>query len=319
VILSWPGSSVSVTFKGTAVKAILQSGGGWYKVILDGEVLSDLNLGNRPDKEILLADNLTDTIHTVELFKRNEALVGEGLFIKFSIYGNPHSLFHPPPADLRIEFIGNSITCGYGNLDSVKERGFSPATQDFWHSYSSIAGRNLHADVRGICWSGKGVYQNNTGDKIMTLPLLWEKAVPTLSHAWNHKSWIPHAVIINLGTNDFAIHRPDSTALEKSYAAFIQRILDEYGDIPIVLLDGPMLSDHWPLDTVTNKPVPTLSLVRQHLENLKRQFLDKGKKVHHLSLTPNSFERGYGADWHPNQLQHILNAREITDFLLTNP
>ena len=47
--------------------------------------------------------------------------------------------------DIKIEFIGDSITCGYG-IDEMNEKGyFSTATENFTKSYAYITAENLGA------------------------------------------------------------------------------------------------------------------------------------------------------------------------------
>jgi hypothetical protein len=67
----------------------------------------------------------------------------------------------------RIEFIGNSITCGYGVLSDSSNCHFSPQTEDAGMSYAAILSRRLHADYHLVAYSGKGMVRNY-GDKNKT-------------------------------------------------------------------------------------------------------------------------------------------------------
>ena len=54
---------------------------------------------------------------------------------------------------LKIEFIGDSITCGYG-VDEENPRGyFSTATENFTKTYAYLTAEKLNADYSAVCFS----------------------------------------------------------------------------------------------------------------------------------------------------------------------
>lgn len=330
-MFGWSGTSATLRFEGTAIKALVTKAPGasgidssWYKVILDGKESKEIAYKQfNSASEIVLAEGLAAGIHTVTFYKRTEIQNGSQGFRGFSVLGEP-ALPQPPKVSARrLEFIGNSITCGYGNLDSCKVStgswtvvncpGFTTSGEDHWHTYAAVAARALGADYQSLCWSGKGVFRNNAGSaNTPTIPQLWEHAQPLWSSAsavsvpkWDFKSWVPSAVVIDLGTNDFNYSTaPDSAAFENAYFDFLQRIRQEYGtSTPILLLDGPMLGDSYP------PGVNALTRLNQHLDNL---VVRMGGGVRHASLMPNqSTVWGVGADWHPNRRQNEFNAQEV--------
>lgn len=312
--LIWSGSSVTVAFKGTGCKAVLASPGSGYRILVDGREQGVLMPAGSADTLHVLAQGLTDAEHSVTLFKRTEVSVGIGVFRGFIVEG---VVLPPPPAPVRrIEFIGNSITCGYGALDSLKEHAFKSATEDHWVTYAALSARAFGAEHHAICWSGKGLFRNNTGDTLKTMPKLWELTDPTFPGDYWNFAWKPDVVVIDLGTNDFFLAPPpDSAAFVDTYVRFLAAIRGKYPKVPVVLLDGPMLSDYFPSDAA-GKPVPSLSLNRKYLRAIAAKAESaQASPTTTLSLTPNSASVGYGADWHPNQKQHLLNARELVAHL----
>jgi len=330
-IFAWSGVNASLSFEGTAVKALMErpsnaSGvdSSWYKVFVDGTFIKDIPYKDyNTATEILLAENLAAGTHSVMFYKRTEAQMGSQLFLGFSVLGSSTTKLNIPSR--RLEFIGNSITCGYGVLDSCVMNsssalegtclGFTTTSEDHYYSYAGVVARALGAEEQTLCWSGKGLYENlsdTPGSVNTTMPLLWDYAQPfanksdtSIAAGWDYSRYVPQAVVINLGTNDFGnSSNPPEKEFVDTYVAFIQRIKAEYGDsTPVVLLHGPMLGDSYPagrnVATTLEKYIDsTIAIV--------------GPTVHKLILSPNQILKwGVGADWHPNKSQNILNGAEL--------
>ena len=62
------------------------------------------------------------------------------------------------PSALKIEFLGDSITCGYGIDESDPAGSFSTSTENFSKTYAYLAAKSLNADYSAISFSGYGVY-----------------------------------------------------------------------------------------------------------------------------------------------------------------
>lgn len=122
--------------------------------------------------------------HEVTIYRNTEAQKGPVVFKGFDLGGGR---FVPPTRrPRRIEFIGDSIICGYGDEGKNATCPFEvevrtpkdaqgnpikgedgkpivvsvPVTENQYLSFSSIAARELDADAVTVCWSGKGVYKN---------------------------------------------------------------------------------------------------------------------------------------------------------------
>lgn len=313
---SWSGSGFQVSFEGTSCKARLSSTGAILAITVDNIARPPLDL-TRPVKDTLvdLASGLREGRHLVEVGKATEATVGTLLVGQILVEGKPSSL--PAAKNRRIQFVGNSITCGYGILDSVKEHGFSPATQDYFATFASLAAENLRAEAQTVCISGRGLARNYDRSTTGTLPSMYDRSgIEPDSRPWLHSRWKPDVVVVDLGTNDFATAPlPDSAKWESVWLEFLDLLRRRNGETPVVLANGPMLSDYWPQDSA-GKPLPALARVRTHLRNVAKAAKAKGfRSVTVLDLTPNSADRGYGADWHPNRAQAALNGQELTEHL----
>ena len=88
-VLSWPGSSVEVKFKGSYLKIEIEDSNeessinsNYYTILIDGQISSILKV-DKSIKEYMLAEGLEPEIHTVKFFKRTESFVGTTLIKGF--------------------------------------------------------------------------------------------------------------------------------------------------------------------------------------------------------------------------------------------
>lgn len=308
---AWSGSGAAIAFTGTSCAVHLQAQGGIFRVVVDGVERPVLDLRSSSDTLHVLASGLASGTHLVELRQKTEAQNCTSRFRGFRIDGAPATL--PPAPDRRIEFYGNSITCGYGILDSVASHPFSVLTEDEGRSFAAQAADALGAERRTVCWSGKGVVQNYGRDTVNpTLPKLHRQILPwDTQRLWNFSQWTPQVVVIDLGTNDFSTVAPDPVRFRAVYAALLDSLHASYPQARFVLVDGPMLSDGYPAG------LNALTTVKGHLDAVVATATSHGIAATHLSLSPQSDARGYGADWHPNLAQATLNGQELTAHLRT--
>jgi len=199
--LSWPGSSATINFTGTGVKALLkdQSGANYFKVIVDGRVLPDIQL-DTVKRLYTLVDGLPAGKHRLELFKRTEWTFGKTWLYQFELASNTAIAKAPATQKRKIEFYGNSITCGYAVLDTTgQDRGTAPF-EDNYLSYANITARHFNAEYSCIARSGIGVLISWFPQ---TMPEMYDLFDPTDKNSkWDFSRYTPEVVVINLFQND---------------------------------------------------------------------------------------------------------------------
>ncbi|HEX8825586.1 MAG TPA: GDSL-type esterase/lipase family protein, partial [Archangium sp.] len=232
----------------------------FVNVIVDGKTEATVEL-KRGDPQILKgARNLMKGEHTIEIVKRTDSAAGTVQFIGVSLQGI--MLDPPPPPEKRLEFIGDSVTCGYGNelrIDDPKYIGYRSKNQDISKAYGSLLGRRFNAEVFHTCLQGRGIYRDTAGDTNQALPPFYPRLFPDAddSPRWDFEQFVPDVIVINLGLNDFST--PDESGLptapsdpqafKDAYAAFIRELFMYYQTNPnlqIVCAVGPMLNDFYP-------------------------------------------------------------------------
>src|SRR6201999_692597 len=105
----------------------------------------------------IVINGLDNGNHHLELFKRTEWAMGQTWFYGFELGKEGKLLPASPTHKRKIEFYGNSITCGYAVLDTEgKDRGTAPY-EDGYLSYAAITARHYNAEFSSISKSGIGV------------------------------------------------------------------------------------------------------------------------------------------------------------------
>jgi lysophospholipase L1-like esterase len=152
----------------------------------------------------------------------------------------------PPPGSNRlIEVIGDSITCGYGDLGTMADLNDSDCfhLESHFDSYEAVAARALGAEVSTIAASGRGIVRNYAGDTGGTLPMIYAQTLTNLTlPRWDFHVE-PQAVVINLGTNDISNGKGDpGMPFEDIYGALLATIRAEYPHTFIVCTIAPLLN-----------------------------------------------------------------------------
>jgi len=302
VEFDWSGVTISFRFSGSSfVRAVLEDVGNIYNVILNGDRVHVLNT-TTGDNEYTLATGLKeDKVHHLLITKRTEARYGVVRFYGFEIDDNGKVHDRATTRDRRIQFIGDSITCGYGDLGNASEPATCPEgdkalTEDNWISWGPLISDYLLAAYEIVAWSGKGLVKNCCGEKGLVMPDYWNRTLATVNAGdWNFTSWVPDAVVINLGTNDYNGNATESD-FEHGYVEFVKTINESYSTDPTFFLAcGPMID------------LPFCDYVSSVVNNLT----DIGFNAHFVNLTDIlDYPQDFGCASHPNAQGHQLMARE---------
>lgn len=292
---SWPGAGFVGRFSGTGVSVKLTDSGNYHTVLIDGELAP--NLVTSGPKSYVLASDLADGEHTFEVYRRTESSFGTTLLEGLEVEGG--DLLDPPEAPARrIEIVGDSISCGYGN-EGTAPCSFSAETENNYLAYGSVLARSLEAEVSTVAISGKGVIYNYNGNKVLPMPVVYDTTFPDdRKHPWGFE-WQADAVVINLGTNDFASATdPPDELFVSTYTKFLEHLRSVYPSAFILCTVGPMLTGG-DLDTARTDIAAAV--------NARKAAGDERVKSYEMTtLNPNP-----GCDYHPNLATHAAMAAEL--------
>ena len=316
---NYPGVQIIAAFEGTSLRMIAKPRSGYFMAQIDHAEPFKVAFRGERDSVVTLATALPDGRHLVRLMYIIEGYEFFPEFWGFVLDKGRQLIDAPVLPSRKIEFIGNSITCGYGNEGLKKEEHFDYATENHYYSYASIAARNLEAQHWVVARSGIGAYRNydgpQKGNPESCMPVQYEytgyawkpelrKEQTFLREKWDFSRYQPDVVCINLGTNDLSTPNYDLSLLKRSYQKFLKVVRQHNPKAKIVLLTGSMLYNQ------------ELQIAKQLLDELTDKAHKAGdKEVYRFDMNHIDGEAFYGNDWHPNVYQDEKMANELTDYL----
>ena len=264
----------------------------YFTLYIDG-VRSETRLkADAGDNTLTLASFETGAVHNVKLVKQTGAHGALCTLKSMEFTG----YFAEKPADkeLLVEFVGDSITVGYGNLctGADPQRGH-PIMQDGTKSFAYLTAEKLGADISSICVSGMGVAKGHrqfTADEFFDATSFYRD--PSEKYTATRKADV---VVINLGTNDQS-KQADMVELVNKVISLVKLVRQKHGNnVPIVWVHGMMGNGRW----------EDISFA------LEKQLGGTEKNIYSLALPQNS-EGGGG---HPGLTAHESASVALSEFI----
>jgi len=292
-----PGVTIHARFKGTYCDAVFNdqvlwgNSHNWIEVIVDDRPPVRIAT-NGPTNVIPVAKDLPNGVHSVTLCKDTEAAMGYLDFVGFRCAG----LVKPDRLPKRkIEFIGDSITSGYGDDPSA-----FPCGQAAWYdqhnaymAYGPVTARKLKARWMLSSYSGIGLIHSCCNHNVL-MPQAFDHmaiAEPLVPGKWDFKRYQPDVVTVCLGQNDGP---GDAQKFREAYVDFVDTLRKDYPKATILCLTSPMADDN--LATV----------MTANLKWVVDQVNQSGDKKVHYVVLPHGLNAGCGA--HPDIAQHAIVA-----------
>lgn len=248
----WTDSGFELRFKGTGIQAHFGADTPYDDgiqpyiwVYVDGELFGD-KIMISGEGWYSLAYNLEPGEHTVKVVKLTEAKISTFWVSDVRFYDNGELLDPPPAPERKIEFIGDSITCGHTIERSRTDADvFSNATQNGMLTYAAVCAGLLDADFNCFAISGWAVYQgpdDGSGARL-AIPSIYHLTDPVSkrSEPWDFSRFTPDVVVVALGTNDSSyISQGDTEAqtFVAKYKEFLSQLRGYYPNATIVCTVG---------------------------------------------------------------------------------
>jgi lysophospholipase L1-like esterase len=321
-VLSWPGSGVVATFNGTSAQLSFtpRSGTSYVGVSIDGGPFTKVMANGN---NTIGTGTLRNGTHTVTAVKLNETSLG---LLKFNGISTRSGLVQTAAPTRRIEFVGDSITVGYG-IEGTSPCTNNASLENATKTYGALTADTLGAHYDLVAWSGKGMLRNAASvgtDVSPTMPMLWTRLAANDGNSLYDfpVSRAPDAVVINLGTNDFTYIGYDAAGnsstvrgplvieeFTAAYETFVKTVRQRYPNAWLVLCTSPMLNDTYPsaAEAQHTAQLGALKKVAADLADAKLSVLDFPSQTVGAGLN--------GCDSHPSTAQHQAMATQLVQEL----
>ncbi|MBR6426951.1 MAG: hypothetical protein IKS28_03905 [Clostridia bacterium] len=307
-------SGFEFNFTGTGVRAELVSGlgnGTEEKNCILNIYVDDMETPyaaitlNKTKAEYILAENLKNEVHHIWVVKRTDISYSSAGVNKIILSGDNASFLAPPAGkDRKILFMGDSITSGVGNLVSDGSGNYASKNDDATKTYAYFTATALEADLHVISRGGLGLVWNSSRkapeDGGISLPMIFDYCNyydDSGKTKWDHSSFVPDIVIINIGTNDKTSVLESEKNRQRwfdTYVEFLHKVKETYPDAPIICCYGSMFDDKTDLD----------------LQKVVETALNDGlSDIYYLRFPKNDLRKfGRGVGNHPTVAKHKSDA-----------
>ena len=285
---------VYATFNARKLASTSSTGGIYFTIVVDGvkQARDFCRITTGGETKFLLADNLPAGKHTFAIYRQSEHQYGEIGISALSYDGT--ILDKPADKDLYIEFIGDSISNGYGILGNSSQGDGSALWSDATQAYNFLTAEALNADFSNPSWSGLGCkygYSSITMQDVYPAQRYnFDKTTP---YSFDRE---PNVVVLALGTNDNS-KGPDTASIRAGLVEMLTLVREKNPNAPIVWIYGMMTNN---LNTM--------------IEGVVAEFggADAGYYACKLTTSTN------GGGWHPSVAGQKKFADELVAFIKAN-
>ena len=322
------GKKAEATFVTDADKWVEENKAVLGVFITEGDDTSIGAIPEEPDFRVTLREREThctlfesdvEKTVTVRVMKFSEAAFGYAGLKSLKIEGELRWLSAREAGvskpHLKLEFIGDSITCGYG-IEGIWEKDtFTTQQERPDKAYAFQTAKVLGAEVQLCSWSGIGITSGYVDPETINLPDtnwlmqgVWPYTDKSLSlrlgiepEVWDSASrYEPDLVVINLGTNDISWVRGIEDRRLNYVAALrllIEAVHRRSPRAKIVCCLGSMG------EALNVSAAEAVSLFKKDFPKVTAEF---------LPFTEQKPEDGIGTDWHPSPVTHKKMAEKLS-------
>lgn len=275
-------------------------------VFVNGVFSHRIKLDNKSERFALYESDTEKTVK-IRLMKLSEAAFAKLGVASITIDGELDAV-PVPEYERKIEFIGDSITCGYG-IDGVWNKDtFSTETENPLKGFAYKTACKCNAEFQYVSWSGIGLlscWVDENAEKPLDNWLMQdiypytdsglENTLGREGHEnhteWNFSSYVPQVIVLNLGTNDH------------SWTKEIPERISAYGDIYFDFLKYIRSKNPEAFIFCTYGVMGDI-LAKVQSEQVERFRNEIDDNIRYIKLDVQDEADGIGADWHPSETTH---------------
>ena len=321
--LSYSCSGIEFEMVGSRAEVVLWTDGdkwepdlkAWMAVFInDEQVPSKRFCLEQEEATYVLYEGSKDEKVKIKLLKYSEAAFAKVGIKMLKIEG--HTPVPTLDQSLKIEFIGDSITCGYGNEGVLDQNYFTTAQENPYMAYAVQAAQQLEADYQLVSWSGIGILSNWTEEQVINrteqlMPKLYPytnlalakvlKGQVSRKDLWDFEKFIPDYIVIHLGTNDASFTREYKERVAAFEAVYYQFLL-------MVRMYNPTAHIICALGGMSTELYATIvEAVSSFREN------EKDTNIECFEFKNQEIADGIGTDFHPSLKTHQKMAAALVE------
>ncbi|WP_443750224.1 GDSL-type esterase/lipase family protein [Asticcacaulis solisilvae] len=294
----FPGVVLRTRFDGTklTLKTAASSDNLYLDISVDGGAPKMVHLAKGAQQ--LVAFEGTAGTHTVEIARRNESWEGVWDIAGATVEGGG---FVTPP-DLpakKLMFIGDSITCGAACDVARDDPREDMTVNNAQKTYAKLLAKRLNTQVHLVSYGGRGLIRDWQGIRdTNNAPQFYERAAPDeAGPLWNPANYVPDAIGIMLGQNDFNQGIPDQNEFVNAYVEFVEKVRRDAPKAVVFLIDTPIATDD---------AIPRRTVLQAYIDEVVRRL--RSPLVSHANI---KHYAGRPANGHPIAEDHIGIADEL--------
>ena len=347
LVLFWAASGLELNVKSSNVYLLLSSdydtSEPWISVYINGRVISRFMVEKGEQKWVCIARNMNkENENTIIIYKDTQAMPGDphhSLFIHEVGLSEEGSFIAPKPHNLKLEFVGDSITSGEGLAGGPDEWDWITQYFDGSCTYAAQTARMLNADFNVVSQSGWGICWAWDGNRNNKIPPYYEQICGVCTDVYQKSlgSQEPYDfkngsdfVIVNLGTNDNgAFYQPpwqekefgdkyklnlnkDGSVAEKESKIIIDGVKDF---LQVIRKNNPKAIIIWCWGMCKLQLVPPL--IKSGVEEYKSESGDNNVYTIELDSMEDVeiLDEDKGSRGHPGLKTHKLAATKLYNFI----
>lgn len=279
-------------------------------------------MADEPAKKIVLKENENQAVLfessdvktvVIKVIKISEVPFGQAGFKSLELDGKLVKKNYKKSVNAdayKIEFIGDSITCGYGIEGVYMKDVFDTQQERSDKAYAFLTAKKLGAEFHCVSFSGIGIISQyvdpsvENPNTVISMPLLWPYTDKVLSknlglepEIWDERKFSPDLIVINLGTNDASYVR-EVEGRRLSYVHGLRLFIEE------IHRRSPKAKICCCLGVMGQQLCDS---VFEAVDLFKKDFKDVKIKAVKLPLQDEKND-GVSCDWHPSALTHQKTA-----------
>lgn len=311
---SFTGKTLSIVIAGDDATKKKAKEPARLAIYVDGERKFD-KMVRTENSTIRVIRTLKSMKHEIRILKLTEAPMS--IFGIRNIISDGEGTIEPlPEKERKIEFIGDSITCGYGVDDENPEHHYKTSTEDATKAFAYKTAVLLNADYSLVSYSGHGIISGYVEGDVPKLQELVPPYYGSVAYSrglingkqlwhteWDFTKFVPDTIVINLGTNDDSYCRDYEERQKhfaRSYAAFLKEVHARNPEARLCLILGVMGARLFPF-------------VKEAMEIFQKETGYDNISAH--KIEPIELYEGYVADYHPTVKTHDRVANTLAKIL----